>query len=117
MRELTRFGKFTSCMKTIPLDNAVKHVLSFLRHVYMFLNTQDETLDINVKYKHRDSNYTVFATMLYSRSYLPGALPLTVTHRVVQPGSSGGNSARHSSSNVNQKVQNKCKTLETLNHF
>lgn len=47
MKELACFGKFASAMKIISLsckNSAVKHVLSFSRQVFMFLNDQDETL-------------------------------------------------------------------------
>ena len=40
-RELTRFGKFASSMTMIPLgckNPALKHVFSFRRQVFMFLN-------------------------------------------------------------------------------
>lgn len=62
---LTGFGEVLSSMGLIPLsckNTAVKHVLSFSRKVFMALNGQDNTLNVNVKWKHRDSNYIMFAT-------------------------------------------------------
>lgn len=42
--------------------SAMKLVLLFCRQVFMFLNTQDETLDVSFKGKDGEGSYTAFAT-------------------------------------------------------
>lgn len=42
--------------------SAVELVLLFCRQVFMFLNTQDETLDVSFKGKDGEGSYTAFAT-------------------------------------------------------
>lgn len=64
-RELAHFGKFASAMIMIPLgckNPALKHVMSFRRQVFMFLNGPTETLDASFHVTHGDGTYMVFAT-------------------------------------------------------
>ena len=60
-RELSRFGKFAGSIKMIPLackNSALKHVLSFRRQVFMFLD--DPTLDVSFRVWHE--GLMVYAT-------------------------------------------------------
>lgn len=64
-RELTRFGKFASPIKAISLrckHPALKHVTSFRRQVYMFLESPDHTLNVSFRVKHEGGSYMVYAT-------------------------------------------------------
>lgn len=61
-RELLRFGKLASAIKTVPLgcrNEALKHVMSFRRQVFMFLNEQE--LDVSFKVWHEGRAYMVYA--------------------------------------------------------
>lgn len=99
MKELGCFGKFASPMTDIPLgckNSAVKHVLSFRRHFYMFLNNRDQTLDINFKCEDGDNSYTNFATTERLKCFrcreIEHKQP-SCPRRAVQPGSSGVDTA------------------------
>jgi len=62
-KELLRFGKMASEVKMIPLrckNEALKHVLSFRRQVFMFLDQQ--TLDISFRIKHEGKSYMIYAS-------------------------------------------------------
>lgn len=62
-KELLRFGKMASEVKMIPLrcrNEALKHVLSFRRQVFMFLDQQ--TLDISFRIKHESKSYMIYAS-------------------------------------------------------
>ena len=64
-RELGRFGKFAGTMKMIPLGckNAnLRHILSFRRQIYMFLNPDSPTLDLTFRVRHGESSFVVFAS-------------------------------------------------------
>ncbi|XP_053487943.1 eukaryotic translation initiation factor 4E-1A isoform X1 [Ictalurus furcatus] len=99
MKELARFGRFSSPMTDIPLgckNSAVKHIRSFRRQVYMFINNREQTLDVNFKCKVGVSSYTVFATterLRCSGCREIGHTRLSRPRRAVQPGSSGGDTA------------------------
>lgn len=61
-RELLRYGKLASAIKTVPLgcrNEALKHVMSFRRQVFMFLNEQE--LDVSFKVWHEGRAYMVYA--------------------------------------------------------
>ncbi|KAL7838606.1 hypothetical protein AOLI_G00270100 [Acnodon oligacanthus] len=65
LKELAWFGKFASDMKMIPLgckNSAVRHVLSFRRQVFMFLNNRHQSLEVSFRCKHGDGSYIVFAS-------------------------------------------------------
>jgi len=65
IKELTRFGKIAGAIKEIPLgckNAALKHVLSFRRHVYMFLSSPTKTLDVSFRIPHGESSYMVYAS-------------------------------------------------------
>ncbi|KAL7838613.1 hypothetical protein AOLI_G00270170 [Acnodon oligacanthus] len=65
LKELARFGKFASDMKMIPLGckkSAVRHVLSFRRQVFMFLNNRHQSLEVSFRCKHGDGSYIVFTS-------------------------------------------------------
>ncbi|KAL7838605.1 hypothetical protein AOLI_G00270090 [Acnodon oligacanthus] len=65
LKELARFGKFASDMKMIPLgckNSAVRHVLSFRRQVFMFLNNRHQSLEVSFRCKHGDGSYIVIAS-------------------------------------------------------
>ena len=65
IKELTRFGKIAGAIKEIPLgckNAALKHVLSFRRHVYMFLSSPTKTLDVSFRISHGESAYMVYAS-------------------------------------------------------
>ncbi len=61
-RELLRHGKLASAIKTVPLGckhEALKHVMSFRRHVFMFLNEQE--LDVSFRVWHEGRAYMIYA--------------------------------------------------------
>lgn len=63
--ELARFGKFASAIKMIPLGCKtldLKHVLSFRRQIFMFLNSATQNLDVSFRVKHGEGSYVVFAS-------------------------------------------------------
>lgn len=65
IKELTRFGKIAGAIKDIPLgckNAGLKHVLSFRRHVYMFLSSPTKTLDVSFRISHGESSYMVYAS-------------------------------------------------------
>ncbi|KAF4078403.1 hypothetical protein AMELA_G00198780 [Ameiurus melas] len=86
-------------MSDLPLgckDHAVKHVLSFRRQVYMFLNNREQMLDVNFKVKHGGNSYTVYNTTERLRCFGCGEVGhkrLSCPHRTAQPESSGGDTA------------------------
>ncbi|KAI4871400.1 hypothetical protein NFI96_009402 [Prochilodus magdalenae] len=64
-KELSRFGKLASGIRLIPLgckSAALKHVLSFRRQVFMFLNSADKTLEVSFRVSHGESSYMVYAS-------------------------------------------------------
>lgn len=64
-RELVRFGKFASGFKTITLGckhPSLKHVKSFRRQVFMFLESPENTLDVSFRVRHEGKTYMVYAT-------------------------------------------------------
>ncbi|KAA0706360.1 hypothetical protein E1301_Tti020417 [Triplophysa tibetana] len=65
IKELSRFGRFASPIKTVPLgckNNALKHVTSFRRQVFMFLQAPTKFWEISFRIKHEESSYMIFAT-------------------------------------------------------
>jgi len=65
VKELLRYGKIASPMRTIPLgckNAALKHVLSFRRQIFMFLSSQDRSLEVSFRVKHEDNSYMVYAS-------------------------------------------------------
>ncbi len=65
INELLRFGKIASPMRMIPLgckNTALKHVMSFRRQIFMFLSSQDRSLEVSFRVKHEDNSYMVYAS-------------------------------------------------------
>ncbi len=69
-RELVRFGKIASPFRAISLgckNPSLKHVMSFRRQVYMFLESPDRTLNVSFRIKYEGGiiydlcNYRKFA--------------------------------------------------------
>lgn len=95
MKELAHFGKFTSPMTTILLGykKHCRETRPFIPQKSLHLsNNHEETLDLNC-----NSSYTIFATTerpKYFGCEDIGHKRLSCPCRAVQPGSSGGNSAR-----------------------
>lgn len=61
-RALVRYGKLASGIRTIPLrcrNEALKHVMSFRRQVFMFLNQPE--LDVSFRVGHEGKSYVVYA--------------------------------------------------------
>jgi len=61
-RGLVRYGKFASAIKMVPLrckNAALKHVMSFRRQVFMFLNEPE--LDISFRVWHEGKAYMIYA--------------------------------------------------------
>ncbi|KAJ3600177.1 hypothetical protein NHX12_034127 [Muraenolepis orangiensis] len=64
-RELKRFGKFASNLRTVALgckDEKLKHVQSLRRQVFMFLNCPTQTLDVSFRVRHEEGFYMVYAS-------------------------------------------------------
>ncbi|KAK3513385.1 hypothetical protein QTP70_014212 [Hemibagrus guttatus] len=60
---LTRYGELASAIRTVPLgckNGALKHVMSFRRHVSVFLNEQELDMSFRVGYEGR--TYMVYAS-------------------------------------------------------
>ncbi|KAI7811476.1 hypothetical protein IRJ41_016490 [Triplophysa rosa] len=74
---LMRFGKIASPVKTVPLgckNAALKHVISFRRHVYMFLNSQERTLEVSFRVTHGKDSFMVYASTENMRCFECGDL-------------------------------------------
>ncbi|KAF4072283.1 hypothetical protein AMELA_G00261330 [Ameiurus melas] len=107
-------------------DPAVKHVLSFRRQVYMFLNNRERTLDVNFKVKHSGNSYTVYATTERLRCFGCGEVGhkrLSCPRRVVQPGETWPGRSSNSSSAETARRRKMCtyiahlsKALYTVSH-
>lgn len=72
LKELQRFGKIASPVKGIPLgckNAALKHVLSFRRQVYMFLNSPERTLEASFRIIHEESSFIIYASTESMRCY------------------------------------------------
>ncbi len=77
LKELQRFGKIASPVKTIPLgckNAALKHVLSFRRQIYMFLNSPERTLEISFRVTHGESSFMIYASTDSMRCFECGDL-------------------------------------------
>ncbi len=64
-KELSRFGKIVSPMKKIALrskSDLIKHVVSFRRFIYMILKDNRTELNLNLKLRVDDFDYTVFVS-------------------------------------------------------
>lgn len=64
-RELVRFGKIASPFRAISLgckNPSLKHVMSFRRQVYMFLESPDRTLNVSFRIKYEGGSYMIYAT-------------------------------------------------------
>lgn len=64
-KELSRFGKIVSPMKKIVLgskSDLIKHVVSFRRFTYMILKDNRTELNLNLKLRVDDFDYTVFVS-------------------------------------------------------
>ncbi|KAI4899223.1 hypothetical protein NFI96_000470 [Prochilodus magdalenae] len=62
-RELSRFGRFSGGIRMVPLackNAGLKHVLSFRRHAFMFL--EDPALDVSFRVWHEGRSFMVYAT-------------------------------------------------------
>lgn len=60
--ELSRYGKFASAIKMVPLGckhESLKHVLSFRRQVFMFLNAP--TLNVSFRCVYEGKSYMLYA--------------------------------------------------------
>lgn len=77
VKELLRFGKIASPIKAVPLgckDAALKHVLSFKRHVYMFLSSPEKTLEVSFRVSHGENSFMVYASTMSLKCYECGDL-------------------------------------------
>ncbi len=77
MKELQRFGKFAGQVRMIPLgckNAALRHVLSFRRQVFMFLNSPERTLEASFRVIHGESSYMVYASTDSLRCFVCGDL-------------------------------------------
>lgn len=73
-RELSRFGKLASGIKMVPLgckNAALKHVMSFRRHVFMFLNSQN--LNVSFRCMYEGKSYMLYASAGEMRCFECGA--------------------------------------------
>ena len=62
MKELSHFGKFANGFRVLSAGfkaDAVKHIVSFRRQVFRFLNNNEQQL---IKVMHRKGLYTGFAS-------------------------------------------------------
>ncbi len=73
-RELVRYGKFASGIKMVPLGckhESLKHVLSFRRQVFMFLNAP--TLNVSFRCVYEGKSYMLYANTGEMRCFECGA--------------------------------------------
>lgn len=73
--ELQRFGKIVSGITLIPLGckkEALKHVLSFRRQLFMVL--ESPTLDISFRVKHEDKSYMIYASTNHLKCFECGSI-------------------------------------------
>ncbi|XP_075308533.1 uncharacterized protein LOC142370003 [Odontesthes bonariensis] len=64
-RELQRFGKMASGFKTVGLgckSDKLRHVQSFRRQCFMFLNCPSQTVDVSFRVRHGEGLYMVYAS-------------------------------------------------------
>ena len=64
-QKLRNFGKMASGFRMVGLgckNEKLKHVLSFRRQCFMFLNCPSQTLDVSFRVKHRKGQYMVYAS-------------------------------------------------------
>lgn len=91
-RALVQYGKCASAIKTIPLgckNEALKHVMSFRRQVFMFLNVPE--LDVAFRVVHEGKSYMLYVNTGSLKCYECGEIghkKLTCPHRA-QVGPSG----------------------------
>lgn len=65
VRELSRFGKVVAPVKKIVFrskSELLKHVVSFRRFTYMILNDSKAELNLSVKFRIQDFDYTVYVS-------------------------------------------------------
>lgn len=77
IKELSRFGKFASTIRAVPLgckNEALKHVTSFRRQVFMFLQAPTKFLEVSFRIQHGESSYMIFATTESMRCFECGDL-------------------------------------------
>ncbi len=76
-RELVRFGKFASGFKIITLGckhPSLRHVKSFRRQAFMFLDSAENTLDVSFRVRYEERTYMVYATTGSLRCFECGGL-------------------------------------------
>lgn len=84
-RALVQYGKCASAIKTIPLgckSEALKHVMSFRRQVFMFLNVPE--LDVSFRVVHEGKSYMLYVNTGSLKCFECGELghkKLTCPHR------------------------------------
>lgn len=64
-KELSRFGKFFSGFKTVPLgckDDCLQHVQSLRQQAFIYLSDQSGVLDVTFKVKFENGFYTIYAS-------------------------------------------------------
>jgi hypothetical protein len=65
-KDLSRFGKFDSGFRVLSAlyfqADAVKHVVSFRRQVFMFLNNNEQQLNVHFIVRHGEGLYAGFAS-------------------------------------------------------
>lgn len=74
-RELSRYGKFASGIKMVPLGckhESLKHVLSFRRQVFMFLNAP--TLNVSFRCVYEGKSYMLYASTGEMRCFECGSV-------------------------------------------
>lgn len=77
IKELSRFGKFASTIRAVPVgckNDALKHVTSFRRQVFMFLQAPTKFLEVSFRIQHGESSYMIFATTESMRCFECGDL-------------------------------------------
>lgn len=109
-RELSRFGKLVSPVKKIAIGSKselLKHVVSFRRFTYMILNNGNE-LDLNLKFRIDDFDYTIFVSTDTMRCFGCGKTGHQIracpdnSANVSKPGSSGAQHKAVNSGNADE---------------
>lgn len=107
-RGLSRYGKFASAMKALPLgckNESLKHVMSFRRQVFMFLN--EPSIDVSFRVMHEGKAYMIYANTGSMKCFVCGDVShkrLMCPHKVGVSGENASENAGPSAAGVGENA-------------
>lgn len=107
-RGLSRYGKFASAMKALPLgckNESLKHVMSFRRQVFMFLN--EPSIDVSFRVMHEGKAYMIYANTGSMKCFVCGDVShkrLMCPHKVGVSGENASENAGPSAVGVGENA-------------